>query len=413
MKQLSWLTGILLPFQFAMAQPVTAVGIGNKLPTPVFNTIQNYPALKNTISPLSGKWLILDFMSTTCLSCIEAIPRLDSLQKQYQDKLQIMLITNQPGPKVSAFLQKHNALKNIILPVLTDGSQLSALFPHESLSHEVWIDPNGIVQAITLAQYVNNKNIDWALSSKPLRLPLKLDIERFFYDGSTALLAQMKPVSFYSALLPYNDHFLKTIKLVKDSASSASRLSLVNFSLLDLYRYSYGSIHHKPSQLVLDVKDTASFIYNSSTDYWEQWETKHSYGYESIMPAFSAEASRQKMHTDLDAWFGLASSMEKRVVNCYVLKETNEAKPVVAVISQSEPSLTIDDIIYILNEKYFHPPVVDERKNKSKLSTSIPKSALNNIPELQKQLAAYGLALFTEPKEILVLTISETKKPNN
>src|SRR5215217_1873478 len=73
--------------------------IGTQMPDLTLNNLHNYKNAKGErvatakISDFKGKKLILDFWATWCAPCVTMIPRMDSLQAQFADKLQILSVT--------------------------------------------------------------------------------------------------------------------------------------------------------------------------------------------------------------------------------------------------------------------------------------------------------------------------------
>jgi thiol-disulfide isomerase/thioredoxin len=151
----------------------TPLSVGDTLPQKHLQFIKT-----RTNSPLGdgGRGIIiLDFFATWCTACIRSLPRLDSLQKQFGNRLQIIIVANESSQKIEAFRKRSTQLGNCTLPIITGDSIFKKLFPHISIPHEVWIDNNGIVKAITSDEEVNEANIRSMLAGKALQLPLKKD----------------------------------------------------------------------------------------------------------------------------------------------------------------------------------------------------------------------------------------------
>src|SRR5688500_7097138 len=100
--------------------------IGDTLPLLPINSnkILNNPEAPGGLLDSRQKLLILDFMTTACVPCIEALPRLDSLQRQFADQAQIILVTPEPKEAVSAFFQKNRIARQTQLPIITEDSLL-------------------------------------------------------------------------------------------------------------------------------------------------------------------------------------------------------------------------------------------------------------------------------------------------
>lgn len=70
------------------------------------------------------------FFSTWCGSCVEALPKLDSLQKQSGNKVQIMVVDYERPDIVRTFWAKNPTGRLSSLPFIIADSLLSSYFPH-------------------------------------------------------------------------------------------------------------------------------------------------------------------------------------------------------------------------------------------------------------------------------------------
>ena len=86
----------------------------SNLPLPPMKPIENMYWAKadgetQTLKDLQGKVVILDFWATYCLPCIELIPHLKELQKQYGDQLVVIGLHvggEEDRPNVPAFIER-------------------------------------------------------------------------------------------------------------------------------------------------------------------------------------------------------------------------------------------------------------------------------------------------------------------
>jgi thiol-disulfide isomerase/thioredoxin len=186
MKLIIAFMGMLLSIlSGAQSPPVKALSIGDAVPDITITNVYNYPASTIRISDLKGKLVILDFWAVWCTGCMQAVPKLDSLQKEFQNKLQVILV-NEEGEKSSAenemkttaffhkWMKKCNG--SFALPyALKRIDRLDKLFPHIFIPHYVWISAEGKVLAITSSEEVTHQNISTLLKGFPSAMPLKSD----------------------------------------------------------------------------------------------------------------------------------------------------------------------------------------------------------------------------------------------
>lgn len=111
------------------------------------------------ISSLDKKMIILDFWAAWCRPCVAALPKLDSIQREFDGHVQIVPITYQSASDIRATITKVFEKRGTILPLVIEDNNYRHLFPHRSLPHSVWLDGNGRVLAITEGSEINIKNI--------------------------------------------------------------------------------------------------------------------------------------------------------------------------------------------------------------------------------------------------------------
>jgi len=184
-KYISFILAILCPVLYAYQQPPTrlaALTVGDRVPNLPFKTMINYILPKAALSDFHHKMVVLDFWGTTCGSCRKDVPMLDSLQKQFCDQLQIVLVNVLPHTvdtrdQVNRYLQKMQAaIPGFFLPIaIEDRLGLLHLFPHTYIPHYVWIGPTGIVLAITGSEEMTVLNVTATLAGHLPDLPIKRD----------------------------------------------------------------------------------------------------------------------------------------------------------------------------------------------------------------------------------------------
>lgn len=86
---------VLCVFQRAFAQDKAHsiyLKVGDKMPDVAIVNIINAHYKTAKVSDYKGKLILLDFWSTWCSACIDGFSELDSLQRQYPDKIQVLLV---------------------------------------------------------------------------------------------------------------------------------------------------------------------------------------------------------------------------------------------------------------------------------------------------------------------------------
>jgi thiol-disulfide isomerase/thioredoxin len=185
MKYIIGLVAMLLPIlSSAQAPPVKTLTVGDTVPDITFQKVINSNDTILNLSDFKDKFIILDFWAVWCGACISALPRLDSLQQKYKDRLSIIL--------VNCMRRSHDSEKRIrdlftknwqqvyhkdfnCLVVADSSTQFRHLFSFKMIPHYVWIDTKGIIQAITSSAQLTDANIALMLEGRKLALPVKQD----------------------------------------------------------------------------------------------------------------------------------------------------------------------------------------------------------------------------------------------
>jgi thiol-disulfide isomerase/thioredoxin len=97
---------------------ITDLKIGEQVPDITINNLINYngkdgnPATTAKISHFKGKLLIINFWSTSCGTCITALPKVESLQKEYKDQVYFLSVSYEKAQRVKTFLSTNFIGKN-------------------------------------------------------------------------------------------------------------------------------------------------------------------------------------------------------------------------------------------------------------------------------------------------------------
>lgn len=395
--------------------PLQPLKTGDTVPDLLLSSLLYLPDTSVPLSYFKGRLLILDFMATSCKSCLEELPRLDSLQRAFSGRLQILLVTREPRDKVQQFFSRNKVARTVRLPVVTGDSTLHALFPHRFMPHEVWIGPEGIVRAITTPEYVQAANISRLLQGEAVSWPVKEDAPDF--DYSLPLLApppqqDVQPARppFYTTVTPYLEGVLRRSAAGADTAGGYTRHYSINFSLPELYRQALGLPPTFPiSRILLEVRDTARFFYTKGV-YRDQWKRQNLFCYEAVVPlGLGSQAVQAKMKADLDFYFRLYGRLEKRTIPCWVV---TDCKPSGTSRPRQGPDpgnrhFTLSHLLERLNGSHRSQPFLDETTRSTPYY--LPLDLLENLsPDaLQPKLRPYGLELTRQRREVELLVITE------
>jgi len=328
------------------AQTLRPITIGNKVPDVAITHLYNYNGkTKIRFSSLKGKLVLLDFWFAQCPGCIEAFPKMEGLQKEFGDKVQIITVnrdTKEHVDSVFGWYAKNKVtygkLRQTTLPTELHDTVFTALFPHSMDPHEVWIDGEGIVRAITGPDYVTAENMQTMLEGAPVSWPVKKDF--LTHDPQKALLPQI--YDFVPDSLAYYSCVFKNVQGLRgpviyqsiDSAKGTVRITRQSSMLLAMYAEAVTngatmSVSADPfedplfaygKKVILDVRDSTLLIHpKPGTEAFSDWYRDHSYSYEGVFPLEEKKAVFEYMRQDLNRYFHLNGRMEKRKMKCWAL----------------------------------------------------------------------------------------------
>lgn len=398
--------------------------IGDTLPDIVLKHVIRYKTDSIRTGELRGKVVILDFFSTFCSSCREALPHLDSLQQYFGDEIQALVVDEEPAHKVDSVLRGTKWLPPLKhLPIVTQDTMLSTLFPHRFFPHEVIIDASGRVQAITYPYSLTKPIIQSVIDGQTLHLTVKREQMDYsirkplFYYGNGGDISQVYLQSTFCHYIDGLPAGLNTILKSYDSMLNDSlheRILLLNSSIPHLYRMAaYPRGKWKFDRMVLEVQDSSRYI-NFHREPLDHWTRKNTYCYELIAPAHTPRATLRKyMMEDLNRNLHINGRFEKRIEDCWVLVRTTDSdslyKAGTGVPGRSPKpetfsNATMDYVAHMLNAT--NAFVLNETHYTGKVDLNLNVD-LKDLPAVRKALHPYGLDLVPTRRMLMMLVLTE------
>ncbi len=469
----AFLLAVFLSVQ-VLAQPVAEavqdikpLKPGEKVPD-IPLKIMNNKTGKTRLSDYKGKLVILDFWYTGCGSCIAGFPKMEKLQKQFGDKIQILLVNSwESEEQVAEKIEKNSHLRMHIpdLPSVIDDTQvLLQLFPIGSgVGQHGWIDKNGSFIANAHAMSTYAQKIEDILEYKPtFFLHDQVYASEFKKNplimNSHAKASNVEKSSlFLSANADFGPGSYSELNVV-DKLVSTVRNTLINFSVVNLYMYallekvksSRQEVIYNPwisditpNFLKLEVADSTSYstffpppsyieinrLYDSKETlkenkfYIDTTYMKSYYSYEQILPVgLSQERIRAEMLDDLNDFFGMKygafGSIQKIKVPCFELVYNQrikinhkDKKPTTKrSVNESEVQLSLKNIIGSAATAFKDQYVFDETNGEADkiipltFSKDFSKVEFNELSESLKEL---GFSLRPSERELDFIVIKE------
>lgn len=408
--------------------------VGDLLPDFIIPKIIRANKDKANTADFKNQLLIIDFWSIYCTGCVEALPKMDSLQKQFGNQIKILPVTFEAKALVENFWKKNRYIQHISLPSVVEDRHFSSYFRHKAIPHEVWVY-KGKVIAITNAQYVDESNIKKVLSGEEINWPVKNDF--YSFDGTKQVLFPLDKdkVDISSGLLRYTalggyreglttDGLGGGSGIVRDSERKTIRTFLLNQSIYTAYIFNWGKLISlkdlvKPSlsatanQFVWEVKDRYRYLYNHKKAYQAEWIRKNGICFESLIPD-TGQTDLQITRTliqDLDRLLGLKVRWEKRKEKVLVLIRTTIEDKLKGKPTSGKDQRFIDQplsqLVYTLNQQEGNPYIFDETAYKKMVNMELNISSWTDIASIRKELNRYGLDLKEEEREVDKFVFSE------
>ena len=420
--------------------------IGDVVPEMEIMNIINYSGNSIKFSDFKGKLLILDFWATWCSPCIASFPKLDSLQKKFDGKIQIIGVTSETKEVVAPIISKLKEIKHVNPVSVISDNQLNKLFPHTSLPHCVWINEEGKVVAITEGKDVNAANIQSLLNKSNLNLVEKKDEKLNVVIDSKPFASMFHPaiktkeenkvvlstvpkedVIIYSTLTRYIPG------IAGGTNVDATTLRATNKTIKGLYQVALWHFKEEilaESKTIVDIPD--SNLYNkiskpnyiaSGLQYLTWLKDNNGYCYELHTPEAMQDTRFDIMIDELNRYFGslygIEGVIEKRNTQCLALIRTTQDDKMASKGGAKNHEISkfklkiqnypIRSLILLLRQPLqLQPFIIDETNYKGYVDLDI-NCQLSDLNSLNAELEKYGLK-FVEKQRTEDIAVIRVKK---
>ncbi len=407
---------------------------GDRCPDFAAPSVINHSGNTLKLSDFKGKLIILDFWDIWCSACIASFPHMDSLQAQFKDKIQIILVTYNTEQQVRG-LMKHSALaRGTKLPIIVNDVLFNTAFPPKN-PHHVWISTDNEVLAITEPYNATVEHINAVLDGGKLNLNILpanvisgTDQPLFARDKSLF----MNHLRQYSIFLSRTPNFMNLAGGVQtDSASGKiTRIEFYNRPVLDLYRYAFGGLREDFNQfgvsldrtrIMVETRDSLRFREPGDNNLMDHWLNENTFCYESMVPPALSDNLQKIMQQDLERFFGIKGSIEKRKIKCLVLNKSDrnislhtgsDDQPVMITsegiyIYRNKPiSKLVTDMEALMNFKW---AIADQTGIKGNIDLDIQSKAFSSLETAKEELRKHGLNLTEQYTDVELLVIKDAK----
>ena len=389
-----------------------------------FQKVINYHKKSiNVDRDFKDKLVIFDNWGDWCYPCVRDLPRLDSLQRKFEDKIQILPWTEDARATAKNIYDRINVKYDMVIPSAVEATRENNLGTKaiNAIAKIWWY--NGEIVAVTKSMDVNAKNIQQFLDTgsftpKKVEHPGAKDINVPIFSEN--LLYEMHKTGITVKIGNRISGFHPGIGYFGPKQNLTQGRRFINYTLKQLYQVAFNA-----SKYFLDV-DLASFLGYAKDNEIDTFCVEIKVENTSGLDYYAAEDKmRLVLRHALEAIFGFTMVRETRTVPTYVLKEIPGNKRFVdnsggeEVWDKTAYHLNIDNMapdraFKAITGKLlspYHPAMyaVNELKHKGNMALDL-LARTNDYQSMKSALAEYGLDLSVEEREREVWVIQEIGK---
>lgn len=409
--------------------PAQALRVGDPLPPALWHlplTVVNHPAGKETLTlnEYKDKLIILDFWATWCAPCIKKFPQMGEWQKQVGDRLQFIGATGDDQERIAAFIKRYRARDSSrFVPVTAvSASVLQQYFPYQSIPQYVWINQQGIIQAITHERDLTLENIKLFISGQTFDYTLKQDMIDFDYAAPLFVHGNGgEPTIIRNRSLltgPIQGLGLMITTAHGKPEKPITKLTCINCSLVQLFAIPYPVIENWPaSRVILEVRNDTAVRFKGPEEGYDDWKKHNTYCYELNLPPTPAMKAKELAAADLFRYWGMTGHFEDREIDCRIFTVNENIHQAYTRGGPAENNMHGADkekyfknaplslLIDYLNRKLpiYH---LDETGYPGNLDLSLP-AAIEDTGQLAESLSKQGIKVTVQKRKIQVFVITE------
>lgn len=326
---------------------------GKPCPDFLLDNLYGKPGEKISLSDLKGRHVILDFWGVGCVACIRSFPKLNELNQKY-DNLDIILIGFDKY-NIQGVYEKYQERYNLTLTSAFD-TKVKESFRIQWFPTHVWIDPDGIVKAVTATEGFTEENIIKFLNNTPF------DFYSSNFDADTAKQNKYEPLKpflidgnggasdtsyiFRSVLSEWRDGMGEFSGRIQESGSFTPKFEALKINAIYLFNRAYiensqrNSMSYRPE---LQVSDSTVLLSDK----------RYCYSISVPKSKWSQKFIMKAMQNDLENYFGYRGEIQEREVDRYYLTDRDGIGKNNIKSTSPENKVSISDIRLMLTKSPF------------------------------------------------------------
>jgi uncharacterized protein (TIGR03435 family) len=368
--------------------------IGTKVPNLIFQKVLNDKDTTYKLSDFADKVVIIDFWATWCPPCIDALPTLEALQKEFPNDVKLITVTSDNEARILKFLTK---IKTGLPIALDSNEELAKIFPHRSISHTIIIDKKGIIKAVTTPLSINKDILQKVIKGETINIEEKID--NLTFDVGVNSLSATPNVLNQITLTA----FRKGLNSVSTGFKNG-RITFINLLPSSMYEVLYGYPFLSRSFWEVDKSKYA-------------WAEENIYCLEIIAPNKTEKEAKELLINYLQSNIALKARFEEKETKVKILRRKGEHLNLTLSNSNEKSSHSSNrnrldmqnSLIQVLAnyiEGRLNKPVIDETGLTERYNLQL-NWANENRNQIYEELNKLGLELIDGNKKIKMLVFYE------
>ncbi|MBB5624092.1 thiol-disulfide isomerase/thioredoxin [Pedobacter cryoconitis] len=415
--------------------------VGSKLPDLSIGGAMINGSKKSTIKEMYEKGgLIINFWATWCSPCLKEQKMLDSLMQVFPD-LSVLSTTYEDSILVRKHFDKIGLPKSKSMVITANDKLFHDFFKHRMIPHNIWIDKQGVIRAVTGGEEINEKNIKEFFNGNVANLYAKVDDMKFEFTKTYHVPDSM--ILFRSYISGMNDAI--TSGLLYGNEKEFNRVFAWNRPITQFFWLAFTNLKSSRMNwnlIELHSSDSTRFIqpqldkplfersrYNNGNDLLtrqRKWDKDNIYCYELILPKnVDVKLASEYMLPDLEKFFNIKASTKKKRVVCNVVS-LNRSKLLKLPVAKGETpsfrhkyytlnvqSKSIDDILSGLSDDFNdNIPYINNTGYNGLLSFEIKsEKGKLTLDDVWSKLNEFGIGKVKKKRLYKVLVLRDLSHP--
>lgn len=354
-----------------MSKNIDVPTIGQKFESIEIHDPKNDKFFNDSLKLFANKYLIFDYFSSGCTSCFTSFPKLKEFQKKFKDHLQFILVGYEDRHIRKQYAIYQRKL-NLDLPIVYDSVFANFTVP-VGFPHLIWVDKNGIIQAITAKDALTEENLNKFISDQKFEFFDRSHVanQKIAFNSSNNTLfdwysivdkneSRIRRIDidtlsiFKSEFGTWEPHMTMNPPEIVWSGPNAKQAISGMGSLESLFLFAYVNSISWASPYNYNVVDSSDIYYSvypkpeiegiDSTAFFGSLERANTlFWYQLIVKnrSITDEELYATMRSDLKRVFGYEGRFIRKKVKCYCMIADKSARAKLAT-KGGKPDVTLD-----------------------------------------------------------------------